>query len=253
MCTRVSVCIEIESAKHFEYDNIHIRYHVFTSNRWKIINDDERSGSTHSSQRSRTTGLWFIGYCHELNILCHHDYRFDGNCMLSLSVFAHFILLILTAFLDQLKIIYDVTSIDSWERERNEGCAIARIPLMAGHFREKIRCYRDLGNDPWIDWFQRYFVGGRQKVRFNEFNGIGGEEDCNRANNRLNRYGNKTETTGYLNVVRNVIVQRHVDTMAKPSLINKTRRNREAKIHNLLTTYQDARERLELAAQTFDN
>lgn len=144
-----------------------------------------------------------------------------------------------------MKILYEVVSIDSWERERTEGYATISIPLLAGRFRDKIRCYRDLGNDTWIDWLQRYFVGGRRKVRFKEFNGIDGGEDCNRTNNELNRYGNKTETTGYLNIVRNVIVQRHVDTKAKSSTISKSRSRREAKIHSLLSTYQEARERLE--------
>lgn len=138
-----------------------------------------------------------------------------------------------------------MVSVDSWERERTEGYAIMSIPLMAGRFREKIRCYRDLGNDSWIDWLQRYFIGGRRKVRINEFNGIDAGDDCNRAQNGLNRYGNKTETTGYMNIVRNVIVQRHVDAKAKSPIINKSRCRREAKIHNLLSTYQEARERLE--------
>lgn len=147
-------------------------------------------------------------------------------------------------FTDQLKILYEVVSIDGWERERTEGYATISIPLMPGRFREKVRCYRDVGNDTWIDWLQRYFVGGRRKVRLNEFNGIGAEEDFNRTANGLNRYGNKTETTGYLSIVRNVIVQRHVDTKTKSSKINKNRSRREAKIHNLLSTYQEARERL---------
>lgn len=141
--------------------------------------------------------------------------------------------------------MYEVVSIDSWERERTEGYAIVSIPLMAGRFREKIRCYRDFGNDSWIDWLQRYFVGGRRKVRFNEFNGIEGDEDCNRAQNGLIRYGNKTGSTGCLNIVRNVIVQRHVDAKTKSPKTNKSRCRRDAKIHNLLSTYQAARERLE--------
>lgn len=142
-----------------------------------------------------------------------------------------------------------MVSIDGWERERTEGYATVSIPLMAGRFREKIRCYRDLGNDTWIDWLQRYFVGGRRKVRFNEFNAIDGEQECNRATNGLNRYGNKTESTGHLNIVRNVIVQRHVDAKAKSSRGNKSQSRREAKIHNLLSTYQEARERLEAIAE----
>lgn len=149
---------------------------------------------------------------------------------------------------DHLKIVYEVVSIDSWERERTEGYAIVSIPLMAGRIRENIRCYRDLGNETWIDWLQRYFIGGRRKVRLNEFNGID-EGDFSGTTNGLNRYGNKTETTGCLKIVRNVIVQRHVDTKAKLSKTTKMQCGREAKIHNLLSKYHEACERLEAMAE----
>lgn len=250
-CTRVTVCIEIETAKHFEYDCIHVKYRVATPERCEIIDDNQRTGSTHSSQRNSLTGVWLIGYCHELDILCHHDYRLDGECALCsvyvtrLSLFRSTFNFSACHFADQLKFMYEVVSIDSWERERTEGFAIVSIPLQAGRFREKIRCYRDLGTDTWTDWLQRYFVGGRRKVRFDEFNAIEDDAKCDRPLNALNRYGNKTETTGCLNIVRNVIVQRHVDTKARPSKTSKSRSRRDAKINNLLSTYQEARERLE--------
>lgn len=173
--------------------------------------------------------------------LSHGRRWMSRACFLS---FPHIISFLFGIFTGQLKILYEVVSIDGWERERTEGYATMSIPLMSGRFREKIRCYRDVGNDTWIDWLQQYFVGGRRKVRLNEFNGIGSEEDFNRAANGLNRYGNKTETTGYLSIVRNVIVQRHVETRTKSSKMNKSRSRREAKIHSLLFTYQEARERL---------
>lgn len=94
-CTRVSVCIEIETAKHFEYDSIHVKYRVVTPNRCECINDNERSGSTHSSQRNSLNGVWLIGYCHELDLLCHHDYRLDGECAAYLSIY-HLILVFVT-------------------------------------------------------------------------------------------------------------------------------------------------------------
>lgn len=93
-CTRVSVCIEIETAKHFDYDCIHVIYRVVAPNRCEIIDDSERTGSTHSSQRNSLTGVWLIGYCHELNILCHHNYRLDGECAMWCAAcgFLHFYL-----------------------------------------------------------------------------------------------------------------------------------------------------------------
>lgn len=137
-----------------------------------------------------------------------------------------------------------MVSIDDWERERTEGYACVGIPLMAGCFREKIRCSRDLENHSWTDSLRRYLIGGRREVPVNQFNNFDAD-GSNHIVSALNRYGYRTETTGYLNIMRNVIVQRRADTEAcsPKNSINKHRR--EAKIYNLMATYHEARERLE--------
>lgn len=75
---------EISTAKHFEYDDIHIKYDISLPDACDIIDDNgQRKGSTHSSRRNRCNGRWLIGYCHELTISCKLDYLFTGitnNC-----------------------------------------------------------------------------------------------------------------------------------------------------------------------------
>lgn len=43
------------------------------------------------------------------------------------------------------------------------------IPLKAGKDIESISFYRDLGDDTWYEWLERYFIGGRKKVLLDEF------------------------------------------------------------------------------------
>lgn len=79
-CTHVCLCMEVESAEHFQYDNIHVKFRLIVPDRCSTI-AGETEGSTHSSLRKRDVGngRWLIGFCHELNILCKHDYQFNGK------------------------------------------------------------------------------------------------------------------------------------------------------------------------------
>lgn len=65
--------------------------------------------------------------------------------------------------------MFEVVSIDWWGRERTEGYAMATIPLLAGRDDESVSFYRDLGDDTWYEWLERYFIGGRKKVLLDEF------------------------------------------------------------------------------------
>lgn len=77
-CSFVSIFFEIDKANHFAYDSIHVIYRLFLPKRCDLING-ELYGSTQSSERNRITGQWLIGHCHELHLMCHHDFNFDGN------------------------------------------------------------------------------------------------------------------------------------------------------------------------------
>lgn len=150
-------------------------------------------------------------------------------------------------FIGLIKITYEVISIDSWSRERSEGYAVYSVPLLAGRYIEKVDCYRDLGDDTWLNWFERYFIGGRRKVQINEFHGV----ITNDTKNSLNRYGNCTESTGQLTICRNVIVQRNIDeTDAGEFEWNQSVRKsqRLPTISSILLAYHRAREKLESIA-----
>lgn len=139
-------------------------------------------------------------------------------------------------------------SIDSWCRERSEGYAIYTVPFLAGHFIETVDCYRDLGDDTWFNWLERYFIGGRRKVQINDFNGICG----NSTKNSLNRYGNRTQSAGQLTICRNVIVQRNIEEVDAGHLQQKHYERRSQQrlptISSILLAYHRAREKLESIA-----
>lgn len=146
--------------------------------------------------------------------------------------------------LDSIKIAYEVISIDSWCRERSEGFAIYNVPLLSGQYTESVHCYRDLGDDTWRNWLERYFIGGRRKLLIDRFHGI----QQNGPMEPLNRYGNCTQSTGRLNVKRNVIVQRNIDEIdAGDTIVRHGMANRHKlpTLSGILLTYHRAREKLE--------
>lgn len=149
-----------------------------------------------------------------------------------------------------IKITYEVISIDSWSRERSEGYAMYSVPMLAGRFIETIDCYRDLGDDTWLNWLERYFIGGRRKVQINNFHGIN-TNDTKATKHLLNRYGNCTESSGRLSICRNVIIQRNIeetDTHEFEWNQNVRKSQRLPTISSILMAYHRAREKLESIA-----
>lgn len=77
--TQVCLCLEIETAAQFSYDHIHVKFRFIIPDKCTVI-DGDVEGSTQSSYRQRSgSGTWLIGFCHELNILCNHEYQFNGK------------------------------------------------------------------------------------------------------------------------------------------------------------------------------
>lgn len=161
-------------------------------------------------------------------------------------------------FPGNLKIIYEVVSIDSWQRERLEGYAMYSMPFIAGRYYETVRCYRDLGDDTWLKWLERYFIGGRRRTQLNGFHGIEKSDDKQQT---LNRYGNCTHTTGSLNIIRNVIIQKNMGEIDSTSQWTTTdalqRSERKSQklttISSILLAYHRAREKLEAIADINDD
>lgn len=75
--------------------------------------------------------------------------------------------------LDFLHISYEIISIDGWHRERTEGYTSQRIPFIVGRTTEVLPCYRgELGENTIIERLERYFIGGRKKFEFSQFNAV---------------------------------------------------------------------------------
>lgn len=147
---------------------------------------------------------------------------------------------------DTVKISYAIISIDSWERERVEGYAVYNVPLICGRYIEKIDCYRDLGDDTWRNWLERYFIGGRRRIQINDFHAL--NTDDQRV---LNRYGNCTQSTGQLIISRNVVVQRNIDDIDEHDCDmkgNKRKNQTLPTISSVLLSYHRARKKLEYFA-----
>lgn len=152
---------------------------------------------------------------------------------------------------ETIKITYEVISIDSWSRERSEGYAVYSVPLLAGRFVEKIDCYRDLDDNSWLNWIERYFIGGRRKVQINDFHGI----TANDTKNSLNRYGNCTQSAGQLSISRNVVIQRNIEEIESGDFDRTQNVRRSQKlptISSVLLAYHRAREKLESIADIND-
>lgn len=146
-----------------------------------------------------------------------------------------------------IKITYEVISIDSWTRERCEGYALSSVPLLAGRYIEKVNCYRDLGENTWLNWLERYFIGGRRKVQIKDFHGI----ISNDSEHSLNRYGNCTQSTGQLTISRNVVVQRNIEDIDAGHFERNQHTRGSQKlptISSILLAYHRAREKLESIA-----
>lgn len=121
------------------------------------------------------------------------------------------------------------------------------MPFLAGSYVEKIDCYRDLDQNPWLDWLERYFIGGRRNVQINDFHGI----IVNDGLNLLNRYGNCTQSTGQLTIRRNVMVQRNINEIVGGDFERNQNVRRSQKlptISGILLAYHRAREKLESIA-----
>lgn len=142
-----------------------------------------------------------------------------------------------------MKISYEIISIDSWERERVEGYAVYNVPFTCGRYIEKFHCYRDLGDDTWINWLERYFIGGRRQIQINDFHALASDDQF-----VLNRYGNCTQSTGQLQISRNVVVQRNIDDISHRIKDDRRKNSKLPTISSVLFSYHRARKKLEYFA-----
>jgi Meckel syndrome type 1 protein len=140
---------------------------------------------------------------------------------------------------DNFSLTFELISIDSWSRERTEGYASYQTKLTPSIVDRQLLCYREVGENPWLDRLQRMFIGGRRQFEQRDFDGA------------ANRYGNTTISTGSLDIRLQLVMQRHpekVHTWEELEENDHTAPNRPSKVlstDDILIAYQKARSKLE--------
>lgn len=165
------------------------------------------------------------------------------NYLLCSKVFVIVNLINIFSFTEKIKIVYEVISIDSWSRERNEGFAMSATSIEAGRRTTDVNCIRALGEDSLQNRLERFFIGDRRPLMINEFYGIHTADSIISSNlHGIIRYGNKTASSGRLGIITNVIIQKNVDKIKPKKLVRK---KNELNVIGLLAVYQEARKKLE--------
>ncbi|KAG5671250.1 hypothetical protein PVAND_001459 [Polypedilum vanderplanki] len=171
---RIVLLMEIESARFFDHDNLHVQFKFKLPNFVRVI-EGKVEGATHSSYKNEKN-IWNFGYCHCLVIDIDDEFLISNSEM------------------DKILINFDVISIDNlWQRERREGITSIKIPLeeTSSNTEYNLQCFRELqGGSSFVDFLERFFLGGIRSIKYNEHAQQGA----------INFYGNSTVTTGNLKV-----------------------------------------------------
>ena len=153
---RILLLLEVIEGTNFEYDNCHVQYEMKFPSFMKLI-DGKNCGATHSSLRRNNA--WHFGHCHSFLldiddefavVQCHNKVVFN----------------------------FEVISIDKvWERERREGLTYFAAPVDSGNtFHQELVCYRERqGANFFVDWMERFFLGGLHKTTFFDKNTVNNE------------------------------------------------------------------------------
>ncbi|XP_055912030.1 tectonic-like complex member Mks1 [Eupeodes corollae] len=204
---RVAIQMEIQRAQDFEYDNIHVRYHIRLPDR-TILEDGLLNASTHSS-KANNHGACGFGHCLELVLLCEEDFQLESLC----------------------HVYFEVISVDGWERERIEGYAHLSFVLEKDCQATLVPCHRPI---EWgmLEKLNRSFIGGRRKFDFERF--YRGDGDF------INRYGTTMVATGTLALRYQILTQRNPELLrpAMGSMNGMT-------LEDIMKAYREGRRRLE--------
>lgn len=129
------------------------------------------------------------------NLMCNVSFPFE------LELLAH------ERMLDRTwpKLFFQINSIDEWERHRIEGYGFVNIPNFSGNSQIKVPCYKPK-EDLSMNIFS-YFLGGSRRIP--DIKDIAKTHSVNENELpvALNKYGIKTEFTGFITVNVNVSKQ----------------------------------------------
>lgn len=217
---RFSIIFTVNELAGFEYDNVHIRYHIRLPEN-TLLEEGLLDASSHTAAGSSFNAFTHIGLSWQITILCEEQY--DPS--------------------QHLFLFFEVVSIDSWERERIEGyCHYTLSLLKPCHHIIKLHCIRPV--ESFWESLNRYFIGGRRQFDYKSF-------ICERFNdkeseNTLNfycRYGSRMQNSGELNLTCQMLSQRNCELL-NPS----SSRSIGMTLDDIMMAYKEARRRLEAAA-----
>lgn len=176
----ILIPFNIISLEKFRKTNCYVRYSFHVPTECDIINGHNH-GCTHLSIPNN--GIWQLGHCF--------------NLMISDEL----------GQLENLKISFEVISIDRRNIERIEGRCFFNIAINSGVYEHQLDCLREINNSSFYDKLQRFFIGGLFQFNVEAFNSI--ENNNNNSIRISNRYGNNTISAGKININYNILIQKH--------------------------------------------
>ncbi|CAH1802231.1 unnamed protein product, partial [Owenia fusiformis] len=230
---RLLVFGEIESAKHFEYDDLYIHYFIELPKNWSVDPHQQLSGVTQrcSTKREGRDSVAYFSFPFDFQLFYKNDVINEAN----------------TDLLPQWPMLYlEVLSLDSWQRYRTEGYGYVKLPTIPGTTTATVNCWRPLG-DTRSGELRRFFIGGSPELEDPTYSGI----PTSFEGNILSKFGFTTATTGEVSVRFNSIQQSQsfLDSATSKKKMGRLidrlgTSTAQAGIMNVLEAFQRARQRM---------
>ncbi|XP_065364439.1 tectonic-like complex member Mks1 [Calliphora vicina] len=217
---RCAILFTINDVTGFEYDNVHVRYHVQLPEN-TILEEGLIDATSHTAANCAANSSVHIGLTWQITLLCEE--QFDPS--------------------QHLRIFFEVISIDSWERERVEGFAHYYLNVLEPcHGTIKLNCIRPV--ETLLESINRYFIGGRRKFNYERFVcELSEDKEAEAAPNFHCRYGGRMQNSGQLSLSCQMLTQRNCELL-NPCLS----RTSGMTLDDIMLAYKEARRRLEAVA-----
>ncbi|KAM7349084.1 Meckel syndrome, type 1 [Cochliomyia hominivorax] len=215
---RCAILFTINHVSGFQYDNIHVRYHIQIPENI-ILEEGLLDATSHSASGFNST--IHIGLTWQITLLCEE--QFDPS--------------------QSLRIFLEVISIDSWERERIEGYSHYSLKLLQPcNFTVSLNCIRPV--ESFLESLNRYFIGGRRKFNYERYVcDLDKDKQPEGVTDFQCRYGGRMQNSGQLSLTCQMLTQRNCE------LLNPcTSRTSGMTLDDIMMAYKEARRRLEAVA-----
>ncbi|EEB11297.1 hypothetical protein Phum_PHUM105540 [Pediculus humanus corporis] len=214
---------DIISAKNFEYSNLYIKYFVKMPPEWEIFNSDDLFGITHiSKQNSRGTAYF--------------SHLFEFNLYANLQLFK----------VSLPEIIFEVLSIDNYNRYRHEGYTYVSLPHSPGMYEFNLKCWR-AADKKIRSKLERFFIGGGSELEDIFYVGLSNYPKAE----LVSRFGFETIPSGEINLKLSIL---HQSEFLKKNEIdpeftigNNNKKNKDfilSSLNSVLEAFRKARSRM---------